>query len=119
MAKQKIRKGVSLEVVPEVVVEIDLLLITEVLPENPVVILHEPTTKEVYTYDNEGNYIGTTVAHECALESGVFHIPANSTELKPMPYKIGSIVRFSTANGIWIYVPEPVVEEVVAPDTEK
>jgi len=43
-----------------------------------------PQTKTVYSYDDNGIYIGDSVSYESPLEEGNFLIPANSTLIAPI-----------------------------------
>lgn len=62
-------------------------------------------TKTVYRYDENNCYIGTDRAFESPLEKGVFHIPANCTEIEPPEEKEGFKIKW---NGeVWEYEEIP------------
>lgn len=52
-------------------------------------------TKIVYRYDENNCYIGTDRAFESPLEKGVFHIPANCTEIEPPEEKEGFKIKWN------------------------
>lgn len=52
-------------------------------------------TKTVYRYDEDNCYIGTDRAFESPLEKGVFHIPANCTEIEPPEGKEGFKIKWN------------------------
>lgn len=77
-------------------------------------------TKTVYKYNENNCYIGTDRAFESPLEKGIFHIPANCTEIKPPEEKEGFNIKW---NGTaWEYEeipqepepPEPTLDELKA-----
>ncbi len=39
--------------------------------------------KTVYSYNEKGQFAGETIAHESPLEPGIYHIPADATEIAP------------------------------------
>jgi hypothetical protein len=86
-------------------------VITEKFEPNPEVIAHEPGSKQVYAYDQDGKFTGMATAHECPLEKGVFHLPAGTTE-EPVPDKM-EFPTFNPAKNKWVNVapPKPTKEE--------
>lgn len=70
-------------------------------------------TKIVYRYDENNCYIGTDRAFESPLEKGVFHIPANCTEIEPPEGKEGFKIKW---NGeAWEYEEIPKEPETDPP----
>jgi hypothetical protein len=70
-----------------------------------------PGKKTVYSIGPNGEYAGETIAHECQLEPGVYHIPANATDVKPLYPKSGFIVVYDAKIGNWKHVEIPVEKE--------
>ena len=68
----------------------------------------------IYNYDNDGFYIGASIADESPLEKGVYLISANATIVKPPEYKEGFDIKFNIAENEFEYV-----EKVVEVDEEK
>ena len=69
--------------------------------------------KTVYRYDEDNCYIGTDRAFESPLEKGVFHIPANCTEIEPPEEKEGFKIKW---NGeAWEYEEIPKEPETDPP----
>lgn len=54
-----------------------------------------PSYIEVYSYNNEGIYVGITVADKSPLENGIYLIPANATTIKPPEIQEGYIQKFN------------------------
>ncbi len=57
-------------------------------------------TKTVYQTDEEGFYIGETVAFESPLESGVYHIPRGCVEEQPPEVSFKERPRL--VNNVWV-----------------
>ncbi|MBK2258745.1 hypothetical protein [Francisella philomiragia] len=57
---------------------------------------------EIYSYNNNGYYIGESLAYESPLEKDVYILPKNSTQIKPQ-IKDGFIPKFN--NDGWKQVP--------------
>lgn len=74
-------------------------------------------TKTVYRYDENNCYIGTDRAFESPLEKGVFHIPANCTEIEPPEEKEGFKIKW---NGeVWEYEEIPKEPEPEQPTLDE
>jgi hypothetical protein len=67
------------------------------------------TSKQVCQLDEEGRFVGMTVADESPLERGVFHIPAGCVAAPAPNVPAGMLARF--VNGAFTFeaVPEPPV----------
>ena len=70
----------------------------------------------VFNYDENGDFVGTSVADESPLEPGTYLIPANATATPVPNVAPGKVARFSA--GTWssvdpIIPPDPDVEEIV------
>lgn len=73
--------------------------------------------KTVYRYDEDNCYIGTDRAFESPLEKGVFHIPANCTEIEPPEGKEGFKIKW---NGeAWEYEEIPKEPEPEQPTLDE
>lgn len=73
--------------------------------------------KTVYRYDEDNCYIGTDRAFESPLEKGVFHIPANCTEIEPPEGKEGFKIKW---NGeAWEYEEIPKEPETEQPTLDE
>lgn len=68
------------------------------------------STKTVSQLDDDGFFVGVSVADESPLEPGVFHLPRNSVDIPPPELQSWQKARYVA--GSWIIVePEPDVEE--------
>lgn len=72
----------------------------------------------IFNYDDNGFYIGESIADESPLEEGVFLIPVNATTVKPPIYKEGFDIKFNAEQNRFEYVEiiKPVVEDEVSVD---
>jgi hypothetical protein len=62
--------------------------------------------KTVYQLDQNGKYIGETIAHESPLEPGIYLIPGGCVETAPPETNKGQVAVW---DGVWtlVDVPEP------------
>ena len=70
---------------------------------------------KIYNYDQNGFFIGESIADESPLEPGVFLIPAMATTISPPENMDDFLLKFN--NSTWGYVPytEPEIEPEIEP----
>ena len=71
---------------------------------------------KIYNYDDNGIFIGESIADESPLETGVFLIPAFSTTEKPLEHKDGFYIKFNSELNEFQYEEKPI--EVKEADKE-
>jgi len=72
--------------------------------------------KTVYQLDQNGTYIGETVAHESPLEPGVYLIPGGCVEAEPPETNKNQVAVW---DGVWTLVNVPEPEEPKEPTAEE
>lgn len=88
------------------------------LEPNPDFMQHTPGHKIVYAYDKDTFvFMGVVPAHECQIEKGVYHIPANATEIEPN--KKFTFQKFDVKKQIWIEFIPPVAQPEEKPEPTK
>jgi len=77
--------------------------------------------KEVCQLNEQGYFIGTTIADESPLEEGVFHLPRNSIDVPAPVIPENHLAKWSNGNWEFEAIPEPEVEEPeeVSPNAER
>lgn len=70
-------------------------------------------TKTVFLFDENGYFIGNSTAYESPLETGVFYMPEESTEIKPLEEKENYKIKWNGKK--WVYEeipkePEPKIQ---------
>jgi hypothetical protein len=65
-------------------------------------------TKTVYSFDNNGVFVGTDIAWESWDLNGVFLLPANSTEVAPADIPEGYFAKWDGSEWEFESIPEPV-----------
>ena len=77
--------------------------------------------KEVIQLNEEGYFVGTTVADESPLEPNVFLMPANTIEAIVPDVPAGKLAKWS--DGLWVIEDAPIdnieAEEKVEPQTQE
>ena len=71
---------------------------------------------KIYNYDENGFYVGESIADESPLEPGVFLIPAGSTTVEPLEHKGGFYIKFNSELNEFVYEEKPI--EVKEADNE-
>ena len=64
-------------------------------------------TKTVYSFDNNGVFVGTDIAFESWDLNGVFLLPANSTEVAPLNIPEGYFAKWNGSEWEFENIPEP------------
>lgn len=64
-------------------------------------------TKIVYSFDNNGVFVGTDIAWESWDLNGVFLLPANSTEVAPTDIPEGYFAKWTGSKWEFESIPEP------------
>ena len=72
--------------------------------------------KTVYQLDQNGTYIGETVAHESPLEPGIYLIPGGCIETAPPETKENQVAVW---HGVWTLVDVPEPEKPKEPTAEE
>ena len=71
---------------------------------------------KIYNYDDNGFYVGESLADESPLEPGVFLIPGCSTTVEPLEHKDGFYIKFNSEINEFVYEEKPI--EVKEADKE-
>jgi hypothetical protein len=72
--------------------------------------------KTVYQLNQQGEYIGETIAHESPLEPGIYLIPGGCVETAPPETKKGQVAVW---DGVWTLVDVPEPEKPKEPTAEE
>lgn len=77
---------------------------------------------KVYNYNQEGIYLGESLADESPLEPGIFLIPGNATEIAPPTIEQGFVPVFNGTEwemkDISLQQTEPITGPIEEPVTE-